>query len=319
MERSFQQHRQLIHTPALLEETLDSLNVRPGGVYLDATVGAGGHAAAIAKRLKTGLLIGLDRDLQTLDQTRKTLAPFGEKIRLHQANFVQLQEILNQEAIAQIDGALFDLGVSSMQLDHPQRGFSFRRDGPLDMRMGSDAPRTAAQLIEQSSAAALEHIIRSYGEERFARRIAQAITQHRENHGPLSGTEALADLIANSIPAPARRKAKIHPATRTFQALRIAVNDELNAIPIALEAAFLRLRPDGRLVVISFHSLEDRLVKQFFREKAQGCTCPPGLPQCVCGKQPDAKLFPLIRPSERETKINPRVRSARLRVGLKLK
>lgn len=305
------------HVPVLLEETLEGLALQPAGVYLDATVGAGGHAQAIAERLVGGRLIGLDRDPQTLEATRRRLAPLEDKVCLRVANFVYLKRELQAEGVAALEGALFDLGVSSMQLGQAGRGFSFLTDGPLDMRMGPDAAQTAADLLNSITACELAKLIRDYGEERFAQRIAAAIVSYREHHGCLSHTVELARIIEAALPAPARRKASVHPATRTFQAIRIAVNDELNAILPALEDAFELLKPGGRLVVIAFHSLEDRLVKRFFKAKAQGCTCPPKLPQCVCGKTPQAKCFPLIRPSKDEVAHNPRARSARLRVAQK--
>ncbi len=297
------------HLSVLLQASIGALHIKPEGVYLDATVGAGGHSAEICKQLTTGCLIGLDRDPETLSATREKLKLFGEKVSLHQANFVDLKKVLEQEKIEKLDGALFDLGVSSMQLDQAHRGFSFRHDGPLDMRMGPDAVCTAAELIDDISQKDLERIIRTYGEERFAKQIARNIIEQR----PLKTTRQLAELIEATYSAKARRLSNIHPATRTFQALRIAVNDELNIIPDALQAAFDCLAKGGRLAVIAFHSLEDRLVKQFFREKAQGCTCPPALPQCVCGNTPQANVFKLIKPDDEEISQNPRARSARLR------
>ena len=304
------------HIPVLLREALQALSV-VDGIYLDATVGAGGHAGEIASRLSSGRLIGLDRDPHALELARQALLPC-KNVSLHLANFTDLERVLDQEQIGALDGALFDLGVSSMQLDQPERGFSFRAEGFLDMRMGPDAPRTAADLVNHLDSTELEHIIRAYGEERFSRKIAQAIVAHRQRHGPMTTTKQLAQLIEDITPAAVRRGSKIHPATRTFQALRIAVNDELGAIPMALEAAFQRLKLGGRLVVIAFHSLEDRLVKEFMRGKATGCTCPPRLPQCVCGKKPQAKVFRLIKSSPDEIEKNPRSRSARLRALEKL-
>ncbi len=301
------------HRPVLLDEAVRALNVRPDGVYLDATLGAGGHARAVLERLASGRLIGLDRDPHALALASSALQAFGTRFTAHLCNYARLGEMLRAEGITRLDGALFDLGASSMQFDQPERGFSFREDGPLDMRMGPDAPHTAAELLNRWDEAALARVLRDYGEERFAARIARAIVAQRERRGPLSRTRELADLIAGAIPAPARRKAKIHPATRAFQALRIAVNGELEAVPRGLEAAFAALAPGGRLAVIAFHSLEDRPVKRFMREKAQGCVCPPGLPVCACGRAPEARAFPLVKPSEAELAANPRARSARLR------
>lgn len=297
------------HFPVLLQESLNALHIQPEGVYLDATVGAGGHTSAIAEQLTKGRVIGLDRDPETLASTCEKLKPFGDKVILRQANFVDLKQVLDEENIPALDGALFDLGVSSMQLDQAHRGFSFQQDGPLDMRMGPDASHTAAELIDELSQKELEHILRTYGEERFAKKISSEMVEQR----PFQTTLQLAELIESVYPAKARRQSKIHPATRAFQALRIAINDELNIIPDALQAAFDCLNIGGRLVVIAFHSLEDRLVKQFFREKAQGCVCPPKLPQCVCGQMPKAKLSRLVKPSVEEVEQNPRSRSARLR------
>jgi len=304
----------LSHRPVLLRECIEALVVRPSCVYVDATVGAGGHAAALAEQLTDGLLIGLDRDPDTLKQTRKTLARFGKRVRLVEDNYARLARVLEAEGVGQIHGVLFDLGVSSMQLDRAGRGFSFLRDGPLDMRMGPDAATTAADVVNQFSTKELVSILRSYGEERFADRIARAIVAHRERRGPLARTLELAALIEAAYPASARRKSNIHPATRTFQALRIAVNDELGAIEPGLQAAFEALVEGGRLAVISFHSLEDRIVKRFFRKQSQGCTCPPGLPACVCGNVSQAKALASVTPSESEIAENPRARSARLRV-----
>jgi len=304
------------HQPVLLDEVLNALHVDPAGSYVDATLGAGGHAAAVVARLTTGRLIGLDRDPQALKLAHKMLS--GANVELHLSNFARLAQVLERAGVDKIDGALFDLGTSSMQLDQPQRGFSFRADGPLDMRMGPDAHLSAAQWLAQVSERELEAALRRFGEERFSGRIARAIVRYRNEQGNLSTTGELAHLVEVSIPHPARRKARIHPATRTFQAIRIAINDELAAIPAGLEAAFEHLKVGGTLVVIAFHSLEDRPVKQFFQRKSQGCTCPPGLPQCVCNKQAEVKRFPLVKPSDTEIERNPRARSARLRAGRKL-
>lgn len=317
MESPVRQHRPLKHTPVLLQEALQALSVLAEGLYLDATVGAGGHAEEIASRLGAGRLIALDRDPHALALARQALSSFPN-VSLHLANFTDLERVLDQERIGALDGALFDLGVSSMQLDQPERGFSFRAAGPLDMRMGLGAARTAADIVNGASEDELEGIIRAYGEERFSKRIAAAIVAHRHRQGALATTQQLADLVEKAVPAAARRHRSIHPATRTFQALRIAVNEELDALPVALEAAFRRLKPGGRLVVIAFHSLEDRLVKGFMKDKARGCTCPPGLPQCVCGKEPQARVYKLVRPLPAEVGQNPRARSARLRTLEKL-
>ncbi|MFQ6117080.1 MAG: 16S rRNA (cytosine(1402)-N(4))-methyltransferase RsmH [Candidatus Bipolaricaulia bacterium] len=300
-----------MHRPVLLRETLELLDVKPDGVYLDATVGGGGHACEIAKQLKEGLLIGLDWDGQALEHARERLKSFGDRVKLIQANFADLEEVLDRLDIDLVDGALFDLGLSSLHLDSPERGFSFRGDGPLDMRMDREHNTlTAAEIVNTYTREELIEILREYGEERWAPRIADAIIEARKR-GPLERTRELADLIAGAIPAAPRRKMKIHPATRTFQALRIAVNDELENLQMGLEAAFRRLLPGGMIVVISFHSLEDRIVKRFFRSKAGK--------DAYLGERPvEAELFKLVRPGPEEVAANPRARSAKLRAARKV-
>jgi len=298
----------LIHLPVLLNEVLELLDVKPDGVYLDATVGGGGHAFEIAKRLASGKLIGLDWDSQVLEHARKRLEPFKEKVRLIQANFRELEGVLERLEIDRVDGVLFDLGLSSLHLDSPERGFSFSHDGPLDMRMDREHNTlTAAEIVNTYSRDELVKILREYGEERWAPRIADAIIEAR----PLETTRELAELVAGAIPAAARRRMRIDPATRTFQALRIAVNDELENLKRGLEAGFRRLRPGGMIVVISFHSLEDRIVKRFFRAKAGR--------DAYLGERPvEAELFKLVRPTAEEVAANPRARSARLRAARKV-
>lgn len=295
------------HQPVMVREVLEALAVKPGGIYLDGTVGAGGHAREIAARLETGFLIGLDCDPEALIIARPNLEPFGNRVRLSHANFSQLDEVLNNLGVAQLDGILLDLGVSLTQLDTARRGLSFRLEGPLDMRLDLTQALTAADLVNSLDEAELVRIFREYGEERWAARIAKNIVKERRN-SPIETTLQLARIIEQSIPTPARRKSPIHPATRVFQALRIAVNNELENLRRALAAGFARLAPDGRLVVISFHSLEDRIVKRYFKS----------LTLCWCGQSPQARVWGPIRPSPGECAQNPRARSAKLRVACKL-
>ncbi|MGQ9477312.1 MAG: 16S rRNA (cytosine(1402)-N(4))-methyltransferase RsmH [Candidatus Bipolaricaulia bacterium] len=292
-----------LHKPVLLREVVELLEVKPGGTYLDCTVGGGGHAFEIAKRLDTGLLIGLDWDSQALEEARLRLEPFKGRVRLVRANFRDLEGVLDQLAIPQVEGLLFDLGLCAIHVDSPERGFSFRSDGPLDMRMDREGnPLTAAEIVNSYSRGELIRILREYGEERWAHRIADAIIRARERE-PFERTLQLAELVVGAIPAPARRRMKIHPATRTFQALRIAVNDELGNLREGLAAGFRRLAPGGVMAVISFHSLEDRIVKRFFRSKAD---------------LGEAEPFKLIRPTAFEVEENPRARSAKLRAARKV-
>ncbi|MCR4404019.1 MAG: 16S rRNA (cytosine(1402)-N(4))-methyltransferase RsmH [Candidatus Acetothermia bacterium] len=298
------QSRALPHKPVLLQEVISLLGIRDDGIYLDATVGCGGHAYEIAKRLDTGLLIGIDWDSEALECAHERLKPFEERVRLVQANFRDLAAVLDRLGVAQVHGLLFDLGLSSMHLDSAERGFSFRSDGPLDMRMDREHNTlTAAEIVNSYTRDELIKILREYGEERWAPRIVSRIVEARERE-PLERTAQLAELVSAAIPAPARRAArrrvKIHPATRTFQALRIAVNDELGNLRAGLEAGFSRLAPGGMMVVISFHSLEDRIVKQFFRGLAE---------------RGEAELRKLIRPTPEEIAANPRARSAKLRAA----
>lgn len=301
----------LIHKPVLLNEVLGLLNVKPDGVYLDATVGGGGHAYEIAKQLEDGLLVGLDWDGQALEHARERLESLKVKIELIQANFRHLEAVLDRLGIELVDGVLFDLGVSSLHLDSPERGFSFSRDGPLDMRMDREHNRlTAAEVVNTYSRDELIEILRQYGEERWAPRIAEAIVQARQRE-PLERTLQLARLVAEAIPAAARRRMRIHPATRTFQALRIAVNDELENLRLGLEAGFRRLAPGGTIIVLSFHSLEDRIVKRFFRFKAAK--------DAYLGERvKEAEVHKLIRPGAEEVAENPRARSAKLRAARKV-
>lgn len=303
------------HEPVLVNEVVEHLNPRDSGVYFDGTVGGGGHAEAILRHAPGARYIGVDRDPQAIQASRERLAPFGERVTLTQGNFQDLETILSSVGVGLVDGVLLDLGVSSHQLDVEARGFSYWGDAPLDMRMGPDAPQTAAELVAGLDVGELTRIFQEYGEERFAARIARAIVERRAKR-PIQTTSDLAELVKNAIPAAARRKGP-HPARRVFQALRIAVNDELGALNQALEAAVRRLTPGGRLVVISFHSLEDRVVKHYFVESARDCICPPEVPECRCETEPTLRIITRrpVTPQESEINVNPRARSAKLRAA----
>ncbi len=308
------------HQPVLLWEALEFLDLQPDGIYVDATVGGGGHALEIARKLQGGRLIGLDLDPFALETARQTLKGHLDRVELIHANYRELERVLDELGITQIEGVLFDLGLSSLQLADERRGFSFQRDAPLDMRFDPENnPLTAGAIVNEYSREELSKIFRAYGEERFAARIAAEIV-HARQQAPIETTEQLVSLIEEAIPKPAQRRylRKIHPATRVFQALRIAVNDELGNLAEGLEAAFRRLRSGGRLVAISFHSLEDRIVKRFLKEKARGCLCPPQMPLCQCGRTPEAEILGEATPSPEELANNPRARSARLRAARKL-
>jgi 16S rRNA (cytosine1402-N4)-methyltransferase len=307
------------HKPVLLQEAIELIGCRQGGTYVDATIGLGGHAEAIAERIiPGGRLIGIDRDADALRQTRGRLARFGTAIGLVQENFDRLATVLDQQGLDTVDGVLFDFGVSSMQLDDATRGFSFQRSGRLDMRMDRSTGTTARELVNRAPVQELERIIRDYGEEPVWRRIAGAIARARE-HREIVTTDELAGLVERAIPRAARRR-KGHPAARTFQALRIAVNDELGAIERALPQALERLAPGGRIVTIAYHSLEDRIAKRAFRQWAAGCTCPPEFPVCRCGGKVLVRVLTPkpVRPGRAELAANPRARSARLRACEKL-
>lgn len=299
-----------MHQAVLLDEVIALLQPGPGGVYVDGTVGAGGHAAAILRASQPeGQLFGLDQDQHALEIAKRHLAEFGDRVYLLHANFDQLSQLQLPPA----DGILLDLGVSSMQLDQPERGFSFQVDGPLDMRMDDTGGDTAADLVNHLGETELADLIYQYGEERYSRRIARAIVKAR----PIRRTNQLVEIIQKAVPfAGGKGKARIHPATRTFQALRIAVNDELGALERALPQAIELLKPGGRLAVISFHSLEDRIVKQYFRREAQDCICPPDQPVCTCRHKATVRIITKrpIMPSLAEVNANPRARSAKLRV-----
>ena len=306
------------HRPVLLRECLEGLAIRPEGTYLDGTLGRAGHAREIAARLTTGRLFCIDRDQAALDAAQERLAGHLDKVTLIHGNFGDLAQLLDSRGLTGLDGMLFDLGVSSPQLDDRSRGFSYRLDAPLDMRMDRTEALTAHTVVNQWPQEELRRILWQYGEERYAPQIAAAIVRSRAAR-PIETTLELVEVIKGAMPAQALRE-KQHPAKRSFQAIRIAVNDELGAVDRMLQAAVPRLAPGGRLCVISFHSLEDRLVKNALAEWARGCTCPPDFPVCVCGKKPAVKLVPRkpILPTEEEIAENPRARSAKLRVADKL-
>ena len=303
------------HKPVLLEECLTALDIKPEGTYLDGTLGRAGHSLEILRRLKGGRLIGIDRDMTAIEAARERLAAFGDRVTLVHGNFCDLGEILADLGVDKMDGMLFDLGVSSPQLDEAQRGFSYMHDAPLDMRMDTSAALDARQVVNTWSGEELRRILWEYGEERYAPQIARAIVRRREEK-PIETTGELVEVIRSAMPASALRE-KQHPAKRSFQAIRIAVNGELEALAPMLRAATEGLRPGGRLAVITFHSLEDRIVKQTMRELATGCICPPEFPVCVCGRKPKLTLVtrkPIVSgPAELEE--NPRARSAKLRVA----
>jgi 16S rRNA (cytosine1402-N4)-methyltransferase len=305
------------HVPVLGQEVRDALAVQPGETVIDATFGAGGHASLLAADLRgRGRLIAIDRDPDVRPYFERFRRATAAQTRLLRGDFAI---VLNQLADngAEADAILLDLGVSSMQLDRPERGFSYAVDAPLDMRMDPSAETSARELINEASERELQTIFGRYGEERYARQIAKAIVRRRRQH-PFERTGDLVDTIKASIPAPARF-GDGHPAKRVFQALRIAVNDELDALEVALPAALSMLRPGGRFAVISFHSLEDRIVKRFLRAEERGCVCPPDFPVCVCGRDPSLRALNRrpIRPSAQEIALNPRAASARLRAAVK--
>lgn len=307
------------HLSVLPGETLACLAPRSGGIYLDGTVGGGGHARLILEAsAPDGRLIGLDRDPDALAHAAVVLGPYGDRVILRHACFADAPAILDELGIATVDGILFDLGVSSWQLDAPQRGFSFRQDGPLDMRMDSTRGETAADIVNTRDEQELVRIFREYGEERFSGRIARQIVRLRQEH-PFTRTLELAELVRDAVPG-GHVPARIHPATRVFQALRIEVNGELRQVREGMANAFNRLSIGGRLAVIAFHSLEDRIVKQAFAELSKGCICPPRLPLCVCGRSPEGELITRrgIRGAADDSE-NPRARSAVLRAIRKLR
>lgn len=305
------------HKPVLLQECIDALAIRPDGVYVDGTLGRAGHSREIAKRLTTGRLICIDRDMAAIDAAKERLAPYLDRVTLVHSNFSELESVLGQAGVSGADGMLFDLGVSSPQLDDSSRGFSYMHDAPLDMRMDRSAPLSAYEVVNTWSYEELRRILYDYGEERYAPAIAKAIVRARET-APIATTLELVEIIKGAMP-PAALREKQHPAKRSFQAIRIAVNGELDALEPMLRAAVDKLNPGGRLAVITFHSLEDRIVKRTMQEMAKGCTCPPEFPVCVCGKKPKVKILtrrPVVSGAA-ELEENPRARSAKLRVAEK--
>ena len=308
------------HYSVLLEECLEGLNIKPDGIYLDGTLGRAGHSRRIAQQLTGGgRLICVDRDQAALDAAQERLKDWMDRVTLVHSNFAAVDEILDKLGLDKIDGMLFDLGVSSPQLDDSSRGFSYMADAPLDMRMDRSEALTAADVVNGWNQDELRRILLQYGEERYAGLIAAAIVRRRADK-PIQTTLELVDIIKSAMPGKALKE-KQHPAKRSFQAIRIAVNDELTAVDRMIHAAVPRLKQGGRLAVITFHSLEDRIVKTGLAEFAKGCTCPPDFPVCVCGRTPDVKLITKkpILPGERELEENPRSRSAKLRVAEKLK
>ncbi|MBQ5810242.1 MAG: 16S rRNA (cytosine(1402)-N(4))-methyltransferase RsmH [Clostridia bacterium] len=302
------------HISVLLNETVDALNIDPNGIYVDGTAGGAGHSTEIAKKLKGGRLIAIDRDPDAVKIATERLSDYNATVV--QDRFSNIKSVLEKLDIRGVDGVMMDLGVSSHQLDKAERGFSYRNDAPLDMRM-SQSGRTAADLVAELSQNELVKIFRDYGEEQFAVSIARAIVNTREKE-PITTTSQLADIISRSVPSAARRDG--HPARKCFQALRIAVNGELQEVEKGIADAFEMLNPGGVLAVITFHSLEDRIVKQYFASLCKGCTCPPELPVCVCGGKPRGRLVSRkpILPSKEEIEINSRSRSAKLRAIEKL-
>ena len=306
------------HVSVLLDECLEGLNIRPDGIYVDGTLGGAGHSSCIAARLTTGRLIGIDRDPVALKAAGERLKPFGDRVTLVHSNFCEIRQVLEDLKIEGVDGILLDLGVSSPQLDDGSRGFSYMVDAPLDMRMNNEDVLTACTVVNTWPQEELKRILYTYGEERYAPQIASAICRRRAEK-PIETTLELVDVIRSAMP-PAALREKQHPAKRSVQAIRIAVNDELASVEKVVRDAIPLLNPGGRLAVITFHSLEDRIVKTGMAEAAKGCTCPPNFPVCVCGKKPLVKIIsrkPIVSGAE-ELERNPRARSAKLRICEKI-
>jgi len=304
-----------MHEPVLTEEVVRFLSGTPTGTIVDGTVGLGGHSAALLEANADVHIVGIDRDQEALEVAAERLHAFGERVRLVHGDFRDMDRHLDEIGLPRVGGVLLDIGVSSMQIDRAERGFSFRADGPLDMRMNRTRGATASEWLQSADEAEIAQVLREYGEERYARRIARAIVRARDA-GPIETTGDLVRIVHGAVPGSYFTQ-RIDPATRTFQALRIVVNDELGALREGLAAAFARLVIGGVLCVISFHSLEDRMVKTFFREKAAACVCPPGLPECVCGKQVEAEILtkrPVVA-GPKDVLRNPRARSAKLRAA----
>ena len=306
------------HVSVLLDECLEGLNIRPDGIYVDGTLGGAGHSSCIAARLTTGRLIGSERDPVARKAAGERLKPFGDRVTLVHSNFCEIRQVLEDLKIEGVDGILLDLGVSSPQLDDGSRGFSYMVDAPLDMRMNNEDVLTACTVVNTWPQEELKRILYTYGEERYAPQIASAICRRRAEK-PIETTLELVDVIRSAMP-PAALREKQHPAKRSFQAIRIAVNDELASVEKVVRDAIPLLNPGGRLAVITFHSLEDRIVKTGMAEAAKGCTCPPNFPVCVCGKKPLVKIIsrkPIVSGAE-ELERNPRARSAKLRICEKI-
>ncbi len=306
------------HISVLLDECIDGLNIKPDGIYVDGTLGGAGHSSQIAKRLTTGMLIGIDRDPVALKAAGERLAPYADRVKLVHSNFCEIASVLRELNIEGVDGILLDLGVSSPQLDDGERGFSYMADAPLDMRMNNEDSLSADTVVNTWPYEELKRILYEYGEERYAPKIAAAICERREQT-PIRTTLELVDIIRSAMPAAALRE-KQHPAKRSFQAIRIAVNDELGSVEKVMKDAIPCLNKGGRLAIITFHSLEDRIVKTGMANASKGCTCPPNFPVCVCGKKPQVKLItrkPIVS-GQQELDRNPRARSAKLRVCEKL-
>ncbi len=307
------------HYSVMLQECIDALDIKPNGIYVDCTAGGGGHSEAILKKLDKGILISLDQDDEAIETCKKRLSKYNERSIIVKSNFSELERVLNDLEIVHIDGVLMDLGVSSHQLDTPSRGFSYNNDAELDMRMDPRTPFSAYDVVNAYSEEELKRIIFEYGEERFAPAIARRIIAKREEN-PIKTTLELASIIKSAIPVAAAKKESQHPAKRTFQAIRIEVNHELDVISPAIEAAISRLSKGGRIAIMTFHSLEDRIVKTKFNDYARGCTCPTSFPVCVCGNKPTLKVItkkPIIA-NNKELEENARSRSAKLRVAEKL-
>ena len=306
------------HVSVLLEECIEGLDIKPDGIYVDGTLGGAGHSSRIAAKLTTGRHIGIDRDPVALKVARERLSPWADRVTLVHSNFCEIKKVLDDLDVEGVDGILLDLGVSSPQLDEVERGFSYMADAPLDMRMNNEDSLSAYTVVNTWSYDELKRILYDYGEERYAPKIAAAICSRREQK-PIETTLELVDIIRGAMPAAALRE-KQHPAKRSFQAIRIAVNDELNSVAKVMEDAIPKLNPGGRLAVITFHSLEDRSVKNAMAHASKGCTCPPNFPVCVCGKKPQVKVItrkPIVSGDE-ELERNPRARSAKLRICEKL-
>ncbi|WP_430882885.1 16S rRNA (cytosine(1402)-N(4))-methyltransferase RsmH [Fusibacter sp. JL216-2] len=306
------------HVSVLWEETVDGLNIKPDGIYIDGTLGGGGHSELVLKRLTTGKLIGIDQDTDALAAASERLKEYGDRFIPVHSNFEDVLNVLNDLGIDKVDGMMMDLGVSSYQLDEAERGFSYMQDGELDMRMDRSRPFSAKDVVNTYSVEELHKIIKDYGEDRWAKRIAQFIVEAREDH-EITRTTELVDIIKAAVPKGARKDGP-HPAKRTFQAIRIEVNNELGIISETIKAISTVLKPGGRISIITFHSLEDRIVKNTYKELAKGCICPPELPVCMCNNKPVVKIItrkPRV-PSDKEIEENPRARSAKLRVAEKL-